>query len=489
MKATITSLYNKSLYNLKDSNANDDNYNTLFPFLQINNSMNHTSSFNNQHTLNKTNKKKDKIRTQTDFCKFLPKRLVNIQAKDITELNCEINSKKSEFYKTVNDINNINTAYNTKIGFNNNSTIQSTTNMNKTNHELEQLHQSYFINKTNFILKFGKTPVIYQKISSLIERISDKNKATLSQTIYKIKCLSEKRDKILINSDKLPKENQSNEEFLKENLENWNQMMPITLDQELSWLKITDICLAEMKELYEQVLHQTKQLNEKNSILNTRENEINYLNKYIKEHDISYKALIIKKNNDQVNELTDVYKNKEKLNLIEKINMEEQIKELVTLLENEKKNIVSYSELKETLDLKSKEIEDLKFKLYQESEEKKMKITYLSNERQDLQNELDSFQDNLLQMRVLIDDNNKKDIIFNTKIKLLKKEIERGERIIAMSQEEINTLINLYYKEKQLHHETKSILMNMQERLFSDNSNNRKSTSVMNVNKIRKNIF
>ena len=63
------------------------------------------------------------------------------------------------------------------------------------------------------------------------------------------------------------------------------------------------------------------------------------MNKYINEHDISYKALIIKKNNDQVNELTDVYKNKEKLNLIEKINMEEQIKELVTLLENEKKNI------------------------------------------------------------------------------------------------------------------------------------------------------
>lgn len=334
---------------------------------------------------------------------------------------------------------------------------------NSVNTLYEALEHEYFAYKTNYILKFGKNPSLFQKLIQHLEKVSEKNKNLLSQSIYRLKIISEKRDKVLMNTEKLPTEG-SIDNFIKTNLNNWKDLMPLILDQEITWLKTAETSFCELKELNDLVIHLTKKLNEKESILKTREDEIAYLNSYIKENDINYKSLIIKKQNDKISQLKSNYQNREKVNLIKTLNLEEQIHELDTLLENEKKNIVLSSNIKENLEIKTKEVEDMKQKLSQEIEDKKMKIAYLSNERNDLQAEIDTFQHSMNEMQKKLDENSKKDIAFNTKLKLMVISVKQKDNIIGMLNEELNSVNIELQNERKGHLETKSLLQNFQER-------------------------
>lgn len=454
------SLYNRSLYNnLNKWELNENNYNQLSKYINIESKFSQTMRIS-ERNLNKKEKKSYKT------------------------LNC-LNSKE-KMSNTYSQIVNTNLKGINPLS-NNQELIESSQPV-----FLSELEKEYFNNKTNYILKNGKLPLNYQRINSLIDKIPIKTGLIISQSLQRLKIAIEDRDKILVNEDKFPKhryqfslQSLSNStglshihQYIKENLCNWNELFKILYDEESLWLKILETLLFDMKILHEESLKMNKDINEKNIIIDTKINEINYLNDYIKKNDVPSKSNLRKVEKEKMSQLKKTFLSKEKINLIEKLNFEEQIVEITSLLEKEKNRNVEISQLKEELNEKKKEVEDLRLKLYQEMEEKKLKISYLNNERKEIEHDLNSYNNEISKMNLMFEESIKKEFYYKAKLRQMNKEIEEKERNIEMSKEEIDRLYDLLMKEKKLHKDTLNIFDNFQER---QNEIIQKNVSMMNV--------
>jgi hypothetical protein len=458
------SLYNRSLYNnLNKWEGNENNYSQLSKYINIESKFSQTMRISERNSKQKEKK--------------------SYKTLNYPNSNNELKEKMSNTYS---QIVSSNLKGNNALS-NNQELIESSQPI-----FLSELEKEYFNNKTNYILKNGKLPLNYQRINSLIDKIPIKTGLIISQSLQRLKVIIEDRDKILVNEDKFPKhrhqfslQSSSNStgllhihQYIKENLSNWNELFKILYDEESLWLKIIETLLFDIKILHEESLKMNKDLNEKNIIIDTKINEINYLNDYIKKNDVSSKSNLRKAEKEKMSQLKKTFLSKEKINLIEKLNFEEQIVEITSLLEKEKNRNVEINQLKEELNEKKKEVEDLRLKLYQESEEKKLKISYLNNERKEIENDLNSYNNEISKMNLLFEESIKKEFYYKAKLRQMNKEIGEKERNIEMSKEEIDRLYDLLMKEKKLHKDTLNIFDNFQER---QNEIIQKNVSMMNV--------
>lgn len=481
-KDKFSSSFNKTsnvFYNsLNNINASNNS--------NINNGYNYITCYNNKLSYyNKSNE-----------C-YLPKSKINLNNANLIDFTHQSTNKNSNFKSTINSLSKYKTTasslFNNKDNnknISNNNLAEYALDVKNTSSRYSELAKEYFDYKTSFILKFSKMSYLFNKLNNLTDRISDNNKAKLQSNIYKLKILSEKRDNLILNTQKLPIDNNNfnNENiknidnFISSNLNNWKELKPIIYDQEILWIKSLDLCLLELKDQNNIIIHQTKKLNEKESILTTKEKEIEYLNKYIKDNDITYKSKKNINQNMKITKLENEYKSEIRANLIEKVNLESQITELMTLLEYEKNKKLYNINIKKELDIKNKEVEDLKMKLNIECEEKKMKIAYLINDKQELSEDLKEVNDEIKTMQIKLDENNKKDIEYNTNLKILKNEIKQKTRINEMLQEEVDTLIFNLYKEKKEHFNKTKLFENFKEKYkYETTTNNKRFNSVINV--------
>lgn len=172
--------------------------------------------------------------------------------------------------------------------------------------------------KTNFILKFAKNAEQYDRLGLFFDNITENNKKLVVDCYYKLKSLTDKKDRILF--DYMTVNNYENDSTTQ----NWKECTMFFHEFEAFWLKLADVILRELKTAKDNNIQLSKKVNDQYHTITMKENEIEYLNNYISKNDINYKALVKKKRVKDVKEIKTEFEKKEKLNIINVFRLEEE---------------------------------------------------------------------------------------------------------------------------------------------------------------------
>lgn len=121
----------------------------------------------------------------------------------------------------------------------------------------------------------------------------------------------------------------------------------------------------------------------------------------------------------------------------------------------------------EQIEQKKREIEDLRIKFNQESEEKKLKIAYLNNEKHELNQKINVLEKELREFKDIFENSKKEYIEFHTQIKILKQGLQERNENINMLTEEVETWMSELYKERLSHYNTQQTVTALEIKLQS----------------------
>ena len=278
----------------------------------------------------------------------------------------------------------------------------------------------YLTFKTNFILKFTGNIENYNRLTKYFDYISEDKKKALAECSSKLKSITERKDRVLFDRMNFDKD------F---NLEKWKELTIVFYEFEQLWQKQCKIILKELKLSKDNNIHLNKKVVDQENNLKLKENELNYLNNYISTNDLNYKTMMGKKKATDVKEIKSEYEKKEKLNMINVFRLEEEIKDLTSLLDKDKEYYHKYLECLDKLEIKKKEMEEMRIKFNQEAEERKLRIAYLNNEKHELNHKINKTEKELEEFKDIFENSKKGEIEFHTQIKILKQNIQEKMKI------------------------------------------------------------
>ena len=106
------------------------------------------------------------------------------------------------------------------------------------------------------------------------------------------------------------------------------------------------------------------------------------------------------------------------------------------------------------MEVKKKEIEEMRMKFNEHIEEKKLKIAYLNNEKHEREVKIKILENELTELKLVFDNSKKEYIEYHTQIKILKQTLEEKKENIYMLTEESDMWRSELDKEIQAHNNT-----------------------------------
>jgi hypothetical protein len=124
-------------------------------------------------------------------------------------------------------------------------------------------------------------------------------------------------------------------------------------------------------------------------------------------------------------------------------------------------------ELVDQMDVRKKEIEEMRMKYNEGTDEKKLKIAYLNNEKHELEIKIRNLENDQIELKKQFDESKKEFIDFHTQIKILRQTLEEKKENIVMLTEEVEIWRNEYSKEVQNHNYTQQIVTSLEMKIQS----------------------
>lgn len=115
-------------------------------------------------------------------------------------------------------------------------------------------------------------------------------------------------------------------------------------------------------------------------------------------------------------------------------------------------------ELVDQMEVRKKEIEEMRMKYNEGTDEKKLKIAYLNNEKHELEVKIKTLENDQIDLKKQFDLSRKEFIDFHTQIKILRQTLEEKKENIEMLTEEADLWRHEYTKEVQNHNNTQQIV-------------------------------
>ena len=181
--------------------------------------------------------------------------------------------------------------------------------------------------KTSYMLKFAKNQERYDKVLKKIENLSTNSQKLASENYFKLKSLSEVKDNILY-------EKLSGSATNTLSADTWKDCVKLFYDYETYWLNIAEVVFKDLSHLYQSNIELSKKNGQICTTNDNNKKEIEYLNKFIENNDIDYKAMIREKGITEINQMKKELEQKEKFNLINVFRLEEEYNYLIISLFN-----------------------------------------------------------------------------------------------------------------------------------------------------------
>jgi len=194
--------------------------------------------------------------------------------------------------------------------FNKNNNLNNIKNFNNA---INNIDMDYMNFKTNFLLRFTKNINIYEKILQLIETLVHNNKKYFYTSMEKLRILSEKKDKILLETEqKIQK------------IETWKETVIFVFEFECLWQKLSENLFKELKKALDSNIVLMKKNKDQEEELALKRQKIEELNEFIRINDIHTKISKYNKTLEMVHDVKAKYERKGNKTLIEMFNMENQ---------------------------------------------------------------------------------------------------------------------------------------------------------------------
>ena len=126
--------------------------------------------------------------------------------------------------------------------------------------------------------------------------------------------------------------------------------------------------------------------------------------------------------------------------------------ELTSLLDKDKKYMYKYLDSLELFESKKKELEEVRLKLNQDIEEKKIKISQITLDKEEILSKNIELQGEIEEINQIRKQTKNDHIDFNTQIKILKQTLKEKDENIEMLANESETWMSELYKERIMHY-------------------------------------
>jgi hypothetical protein len=156
--------------------------------------------------------------------------------------------------------------------------------------------------------------------------------------------------------------------------------------------------------------------------------------------------------------------------MIEMYRLEHEIKDLTLLLNTNKEYYTKYKATHEMLEMKKKEMEDMRSELISELKDKTIKMAVTSNECHSLQTQMNALEDERQRYLDVIDECRRESINDKTQVKKLHMIIDEKNNIINMLNEDMNTWLQYYDNEKREHAITMNELHVLERRMHQSHT-------------------
>ena len=176
------------------------------------------------------------------------------------------------------------------------------------------------------------------------------------------------------------------------NYETWKNMITIYDDFSIVVLKLFSLVFAELKGEKEKNLKLEKKCFEQDNMLKTKNSELNEINQYIKKYELTSKVKQRKKRDSSVISIKHGFVKKENAYVLTIYRLEDEIRDLTNLLENNKKETSKLTANQEMIDQKNKEIDEMRMKYNKEINDLNIKITVYKGEIETLNDKISQLE-------------------------------------------------------------------------------------------------
>ena len=190
--------------------------------------------------------------------------------------------------------------------------------------------------------------------------------------------------------------------------------------------------------------------------------EIENMKKFLNKYEVSSKIYLKIKNEKELDKVKASFNQKENKYILSIYKLEEEIKTLTSLLDNNQKYYQECKDLQKEIDIGKKKNEELKFMFNQEMHEKNIERAIERETEEELTHKMDNLNEIIEDLKKEADNRRKNDIENQIKIKKLNMRLDEKNENIMMLNEELEWYIRELNKVKNSLHITKIELNNLE---------------------------
>jgi hypothetical protein len=236
----------------------------------------------------------------------------------------------------------------------------------------------------------------------------------------------------------------------------------------VSMYKFLILILTELREKKDENIKLFKKSNEMEIRNNQIAKEFETLQKYHNRYDVNSKIYLQQCRENTIKNIKEKFNRKENEYIMNIYKLEEEIRNLTVLLN---KNKEYYNKLKETekeVEKSKRKNEEMKFYFNKELQEKIIQNANEKDREEELSNKVQDLEDIIDQLKKEQEDNKRKEIENNAKVKKIKMIVNEKNENILMINEELEWFRREYDKERFNHNNTKVALQILESRIFKD---------------------
>ena len=237
--------------------------------------------------------------------------------------------------------------------------------------------------RTGYILKYAQNSEVIDKMGKYQDYIGDERKNLVTDLYEQMKDIYDRSSREFFQRVK-------REDVI--NYETWKNMITIYDDFSIVLLKLFSLVFAELKGEKEKNMKLEKKCFEQDNMLKTKNSELNEINQYIKKYQLTSKVKQRKKRDSSVISIKHGFVKKENAYVLTIYRLEDEIRDLTNLLENNKKETSKLTANQEMIDQKNKEIDEMRMKYNNEINDLNIKITVYKGEIETLNDKISQLE-------------------------------------------------------------------------------------------------
>ena len=308
-------------------------------------------------------------------------------------------------------------------------------------------------------LKFAQNSADWFKLKKNKSLISELRRREYEELFTKILKLLDAQSIIIFSKEKennflspihtMGNINQNNSEEEEKNVpDKLKKIISVGLEIGTSINKFFNLIINELKEKIEENSKLVQRGNEQEMRCNQVTKELEKLQKFCENYDITSKMYLAKARENTINNIKNLFNKKENEYKINMYKMEDEIKDLTFLLNKNKDYYTKYKEKEAEVITNKRQRDEYKYLYNKEIQEKILQNANDKDKEEELNKKVNELEDNIDELKEEIEGNKRKEIESNAKLsKMMMILHEKNENIIMLN-EELEWYIREYYKKK-----------------------------------------